>query len=98
MDRRPREFPNIDPKKLKYGSLAGSHLGLAVRCAHQRMKTPLGLDLAAVVENDAKLKKVAGEGFEYLVLKEDTPSTRNAIFPRGGTKTKTRTSPSTNSR
>ena len=66
-------FPNIDVKKLKYGSLAGSHLGLAVRCAHQRMKTPLGLDLADVVENDAKLKKIADEGLEYLVLKEDTP-------------------------
>ena len=37
------------------------------------MKTPLGLDLAAVVENDAKLQKVADEGLEYLVLKEDTP-------------------------
>ena len=66
-------FPKVNAKKMRYGTLAGSHLTLAVRCVLERMQSPQGHDLGKLVDIDPKLKKVVEQGLEYIILEEDTP-------------------------
>jgi len=66
-------FPKVNPKKMRYGTLAGSHLTLAVRCTLERMVTPQKVDLGKVRDDDPKLAKVADQGLEYIILQEETP-------------------------
>ena len=58
---------------MTFGTLAGSHLTFASRCADQGMLTPQGVHLADVASQDAKLQKAANLGLECIVLKEEAP-------------------------
>ena len=66
-------FPRIHKDQMQYGTLAGSHLTLALRCVKQGMVTPGGMSLGALTAEDEKLDRVCNRGLPYVVLQEETP-------------------------
>ena len=64
-------MPKIDENKVLYGSLAGSHLNLALRLIQQGFLGPAG-DLSTVVHSSKGLADVVQNGHKWWVLQEDT--------------------------
>ena len=72
-DGRPG-FPAVDEGAMKYGTLAGSHLTLALRCVE--MDTPClgaGRGVKHLLSEQPSLKEAVQRGLAYWVLREDTP-------------------------
>ena len=68
------EFPPADEKRMEFGTLAGSHLTLALRCIESGVVCQsTGLSAQAIVEKQPNLKQVVERGMRYHVLREDTP-------------------------
>ena len=65
-------LPKIDDSKALYGSLAGSHLNLALRLIHQDAFSPAG-SLSSLLEGNKTLSDTVHHGHKWWVLKEDTP-------------------------
>ena len=68
-------LPAIDEQKALYGSLAGSHLNLALRLIQSGASSPAG-DLGALVADDTSLKEVVSNGHRWWILPEDVPLDR----------------------
>ena len=68
-------LPQVDEKVALYGSLAASHLNVALRLIHSSGSSPIG-DLAALTADDESLKDVVQNGHRWWVLPEDTPPDR----------------------
>ena len=66
-------LPNIEADQVLYGSLAGSHLNLALRLIQQGAPSPIG-DLRSLGSSDKNLDEVVHRGHKWYVLKEDTGS------------------------
>ena len=66
-------LPPIDESKVLYGSLAGSHLNLALRLIRGGCSSPVG-DLNSLIVDDESLKEVVLHGHRWWILPEDTPS------------------------
>ena len=66
------QLPFIDESKVLYGSLASSHLNLALRLIQQGAASPVG-DLRGLCEKDRVLADTVQNGHKWLVLQEDTP-------------------------
>ena len=64
-------LPNIEEDKVLYGSLAGSHLNLALRLIQQGAFSPVG-DLRSLGASDKNLEEVVHHGHKWYVLNEDT--------------------------
>ena len=63
-------LPPIDDTKSLYGSLAGSHLNLALRFLRSGKSSPAG-DVSALL-NEPSLKEVVMNGHRWWILQEDT--------------------------
>ena len=66
------QLPKIDESKVLYGSLASSHLNLALRLIQQGAASPVG-DLKDLVAKDRVLADTVEKGHKWLVLQENTP-------------------------
>ena len=66
-------LPKLDPAKVLYGSLAGSHLNMALRLIKQGAGSPAG-DLGALLVGNHNLVDVVQNGHKWWVLREDTPA------------------------
>ena len=66
------QLPKIEESKVLYGSLASSHLNLALRLIQQGAHSPVG-DLRALCEKDRFLAEAVENGHKWWVLKENTP-------------------------
>ena len=64
-------LPNIEEDKVLYGSLAGSHLNLALRLIQQGASSPAG-DLRSLAASDASLQDAVAHGHKWFVLRENT--------------------------
>ena len=64
-------LPYIDEEKAIYGTLAGSHMNLALRLIAQGGSSPIG-DLRTLVSNDKNLEDVVLRGHKWYVLREPT--------------------------
>ena len=64
-------FPPIHEDQVLYGSLAGSHLNIALRLIKGGCRSPVG-DLNSLLLEDEALKDVALNGHRWLILPEDT--------------------------
>ena len=63
-------LPPIDDSKALYGSLAGSHLNLALRIIQGGGRSPAG-DLGSLFVNNESLKDVVQNGHRWWILPED---------------------------
>jgi hypothetical protein len=63
-------LPAIKERATMYGSLAGSHLNLALRILQGNSSSPLG-DLSSLIAGDTTLKEVVMNGHLWHVLRED---------------------------
>lgn len=68
-------LPPIHEDLAMYGSLAGSHLNLALRCIQSGCTSPQG-DISALVTEDESLKEVVMNGHRWWVLPEQVPPER----------------------
>lgn len=67
-------FPSVDEKAMEFGTLAGSHLTIALRCVESDVPClSTGFGSKAIADSQAPLKLAAQRGLAYWVLKEDTP-------------------------
>ena len=66
------QLPKIDESKVLYGSLASSHLNLALRLIQQGAASPVG-DLRALCEKDRVLAETVENGHKWWILQENTP-------------------------
>ena len=64
-------LPPIDPTKAIYGSLAGSHLNIALRIISGGGNSPIG-DLRGLCEGDESLTDVVHNGHRWWILPEST--------------------------
>ena len=62
----------IHEDKVLYGSLAGSHLNLALRLLQQGASSPAG-DLSKLCESNLTLEDTVQNGHKWWILKEQTP-------------------------
>eukprot|EP00972_Heterocapsa_arctica_P076835 11332628-Heterocapsa_arctica.AAC.1 len=62
-------LPPIDEDKSLYGSLAGSHFNLALRCIQSGTFSPAG-DLANLLVEDPSLQDVVKNGHRWWILSE----------------------------
>ena len=77
-DRRP-SVPAVDAGAIPYGSLAGSHLTIAMHCVRDNLQSAsLGCSAGALMKEDEKLSRAASKGLKYWVPREDTPHRRAA--------------------
>ena len=65
-------LPRIEEAKVLYGSLAGSHLNLALRLIQQGAPSTSG-NLRNLLEDNETLSDVVLKGHKWWVLKEETP-------------------------
>ena len=54
-----------------YGSLAASHLNLALRCIRAGVNSPIG-DLKSLIDDDVHLREVVQNGHRWWILPEET--------------------------
>ena len=67
-------LPPIDDSQAMYGSLAGSHLNIALRILQSGTPSPIG-DLSTLTsEGDASLKDIVTNGHRWWILPEDIPA------------------------
>lgn len=67
-------FPSVDDKAMEFGTLAGSHLTIALRCVESDVPClSTGFGSKSISEKQPPLKLAAERGLRYWVLKEDTP-------------------------
>ena len=66
-------LPMIDEDRAAYGSIASSHLNLALRLCQQGAYSPSG-DLQDLIASNHTLKDVVRKGHKWWILQEDTPS------------------------
>ena len=62
-------MPPIHEDEVLYGSLAGSHLNLALRLIRARSQSPIG-DLSKLLEDDEGLKDAVESGHRWWILPE----------------------------
>lgn len=67
-----RLFPPIDDSKVLYGTLAGSHLNLALRIIHSGLPSP-ACDVSKLAPPGSPLADVVENGHKWWILPEDTP-------------------------
>ena len=65
-----RLLPPIHESVAIYGSLAGSHYNLALRCLQSNIASPIG-DLCELLQDDANLRDRASHGHFWWVLPEE---------------------------
>ena len=68
-------LPAIDDKVAMYGSLAGSHLNLALRLIQNGASSPAG-DIRSLTEGDPSLGDIVMHGHRWWILPENTPVDR----------------------
>ena len=67
-------LPPIDEKRMEYGTIAGSHLTLALRCVESDAPCwSSGFGAKKLIDKQPNLKLASTRGLKYWVLKEDTP-------------------------
>ena len=66
-------LPRIEETKALYGSLAGSHLNLALRLLQQGATSPGG-DVSTLCQDSLALQDVVMKGHKWWVLAEETDS------------------------
>ena len=67
-------LPTIVPEMALYGSLAGSHLNLALRLIQAGASSPVG-NLADLCDEQPALKEVVTSGHKWWILPEETAKT-----------------------
>ena len=68
------ELPGVDEKSMEYGTIAGSHLTLAMRCVAGDVPCKAsGFGSKSLGDKQPQLKLAAERGLKYWVLREDTP-------------------------
>ena len=65
-------LPLIDEDKAAFGSIASTHLNLALRLCQQGAHSPSG-DLQDLTASNHTLRDVVRKGHKWWILKEDTP-------------------------
>ena len=67
-------YPATDEKSMEYGTIAGSHLTLAMRCvANDVPCRASGFGSKSLAEKQPNLKHASTRGLKYWVLRGDTP-------------------------
>jgi hypothetical protein len=65
-------LPPIHENEACYGTLAASHLNIALRCIKAGVPSP-ACDIGALAESNAALKDLVDSGHKWWILPEDTP-------------------------
>ena len=65
-------LPPVDDSKAMYGSIAGSHLNVALRILAHGLPSPAA-DLSNLVESGTSLAEMVKGGHKWWILPEDTP-------------------------
>ena len=65
-------LPPIDESKAMYGTIAGSHLNVALRILSSGMQSPAA-EILNIVENGTSLSEIVKDGHKWWILPEDTP-------------------------
>ena len=65
-------LPRIHDEKALYGSLASSHLNIALRLILQGVTSPAG-DLSTLLEDNKTLSDTVQHGHKWWIIKETTP-------------------------
>ena len=65
-------LPRIHDEKALYGSLASSHLNIALRLILQGVSSPAG-DLSTLLDQNKTLSDTVQHGHKWWIIKETTP-------------------------